>query len=52
MVFPLRGADGVFRPFLTRVMPVFDHDNKLVRWFGTNTDISEQRKAEEALRGS
>src|SRR6185312_17350889 len=26
MVFPLRGADGVFRPFLTRVMPVRDDD--------------------------
>ena len=51
MVFPLRGADGVFRPFLTRVMPVRDREGK-VRWFGTNTDISEQRKIEEALRES
>jgi PAS domain S-box-containing protein len=52
MVFPLRGADGVFRPFLTRVMPVRGRDGKVTRWFGTNTDISEQRKAEEALRES
>ncbi|HTX34869.1 MAG TPA: PAS domain S-box protein [Bryobacteraceae bacterium] len=52
MVFPLRGADGVFRPFLTRVMPVRDGDGKVVRWFGTNTDISEQRQTEEALRES
>jgi PAS domain S-box-containing protein len=52
MVFPLRGADGVFRPFLTRVMPVRDRDGKVVRWFGTNTDITEQRKTEEALRQS
>jgi PAS domain S-box-containing protein len=50
MVFPLRGSDGVFRPFLTRVMPLRDQDGKVVRWFGTNTDISEQRKTEEALR--
>ncbi len=50
MVFPLRGADGVFRPFLTRVMPVRDQEGRIVRWFGTNTDISEQRRAEEALR--
>src|SRR5436309_2251278 len=49
MVFPLRGADGVFRPFLTRVMPVRDGDGTVVRWFGTNTDISEQRRTEEAL---
>ncbi len=52
MVFPLRGADGVFRPFLTRVMPVKDAEGKVVRWFGTNTDISAQRKTEEALRSS
>ncbi len=49
MVFPLRGSDGVFRPFLTRVMPVKDVEGRLVRWFGTNTDISAQKKAEEAL---
>ena len=52
MVFPLRGADGVFRPFLTRVMPVRDRQGSVVRWFGTNTDISEQRQTEEALRAS
>jgi PAS domain S-box-containing protein len=50
MVFPLRGADGVFRPFLTRIMPVFDRDGKVAGWFGTNTDISEQRRIEEELR--
>jgi two-component system CheB/CheR fusion protein len=50
MVFPLRGADGVFRPFLTRVLPLKDADGRVVQWFGTNTDISERMKAEEALR--
>ena len=52
MVFPLRGADGVVRPFLTRAVPVRDRDGKVARWFGTSTDISEQRKTEEALRKS
>jgi len=52
MVFPLRGADGVFRPFLTRVVPVHDKQGKLERWFGTNTDIGEQRRTEQALRES
>ncbi len=52
MVFPLRGADGTFRPFLTRVMPVKDAEGKVVRWFGTNTDISAQKQAEEALQES
>ncbi len=50
MVFPLRGADGVFRPFLTRAEPVRDGAGQVVRWLGTNTDVSAQHAAEEALR--
>lgn len=50
MVFPLRGADGVFRPFLTRVLPMKNADGTVIRWFGTNTDISEQKKTEQVLR--
>jgi PAS domain S-box-containing protein len=52
MVFPLRGADGALRPFLTRVMPVRDAEGKVIRWFGTNTDISEQKQIEAELRTS
>ena len=51
MEFPLRGADGNFRMFLTRVMPVRDSDGRVARWFGTNTDISERKRAEERLAG-
>jgi PAS domain S-box-containing protein len=51
MEFPLRGADGNFRMFLTRVMPVRDSDGRVARWFGTNTDISERKQAEERLAG-
>lgn len=50
MVFPLRAADGSFRPFLTRVQPVRDGEGRVVRWFGTNVDISAQQQAEEELR--
>ncbi len=50
MVFPLKGADGEFRPFLTRVVPITNDDGKVTRWFGTNTDISEQLRAEELTR--
>ena len=50
MVFPLRGADGAFRPFLTRVVPVRNDDGRVTRWFGTNTDITDQRAAEDTLR--
>jgi PAS domain S-box-containing protein len=47
MEFPLKGADGVFRWFLTRVNPLRDSHGRIVRWFGTNTDIDEQRRAAE-----
>jgi PAS domain S-box-containing protein len=50
MVFPLRAADGEFHPFLTRIMPVRDRTGQVVRWFGTATDITEQRKTEQGLR--
>ena len=50
MVFPLKGADGEFRAFLTRIVPVKDEAGNVTRWFGTNTDISERLRAEESLR--
>ncbi|HXB68468.1 MAG TPA: CHASE3 domain-containing protein [Candidatus Acidoferrales bacterium] len=50
MVFPLRAVDGAFHPFLTRVMPMRDQAGKVVRWFGTSTDITAQRMTEDALR--
>jgi PAS domain S-box-containing protein len=48
MVFPIRGADGVFRPFLTRIRPTFDSQGEVSHWFGVNTDISLQVQAEDA----
>ncbi len=50
MVFPLKGGDGVFRPFLTRVVPVRGDDGRVLRWFGTNTDISAIKAMEDKLR--
>ncbi len=52
MTFPLKGADGVFRPFLTRVTPLKKHDGRVLRWFGNNTDVSAQHKIEAALEES
>ena len=49
MTFPLKGADGEFRPFLTRVLPLRKADGTIDRWFGTNVDISEERRAAERL---
>jgi PAS domain S-box-containing protein len=50
MEFPLKGADGVFRWFLTRVNPLRDSHGRLLRWFGTNTDVDGQRRTAEELR--
>lgn len=52
MVFPLRAKDGSYREFLTLAVPLRDSHGNVVRWFGTNTDITEQRRAQEALRES
>ena len=52
MTFPLRGADGIFRPFLTRILPLKDADGKVHRWVGTNTDISEIKRLEAELQAS
>jgi PAS domain S-box-containing protein len=50
MEFPLRGADGTFRNFLTRVQPINDSDGRLVQWFGTNTDVDQLKRIEQSLR--
>ncbi len=42
MEFPIRGADGRFQWFLTRVRPLRDAEGTIVRWFGTNTNIDER----------
>ena len=52
MVFPLRGKDGTYRPFLTQVRPFRNEHGEIVRWFGTNTDVAEQHAAQEELRRS
>jgi PAS domain S-box-containing protein len=50
--FPLRGADGEYRWFLTRALPIRDETGRVTRWFGTNTDITAQFAVEAALRES
>ena len=52
MEFPLRGADGKFRLFLTRIQPLKDSHGRVMRWFGTNTDEDELRQAREILQRS
>ena len=50
MEYPIRGADGQYRWFLTRVTPVRDRLGHVVRWFGTNTDVDQVKRVEQALR--
>ena len=50
MAFPLRGADGRFRNFLTRGQPLKDATGRVVQWCGTNTDVDELKRSEEKVR--
>jgi PAS domain S-box-containing protein len=50
MEFPLKGADGQFHPFLTRVNPLQDQAGRILYWFGTHTDITERKQIEDELR--
>lgn len=50
MVFPLRAANGEYRHFLTRINPLKDASGRILYWFGTNTDVSEIKRMEAALR--
>ena len=52
MEIPLRGANGTFRTFLTRVRPLTDTEGRVVQWFGTNTDVDELKQMQESLRAS
>ncbi|MFW6330101.1 MAG: PAS domain S-box protein [Gemmatimonadota bacterium] len=48
--FPLRRHDGDYRWFLSRALPIRDDAGRIVRWFGTNTDVTAQREIEAELR--
>jgi PAS domain S-box-containing protein len=47
-----RAADGQYRWFMVRVVPQRDKRGKVVKWFGTLTDIEDRKRAEQALRSS
>jgi PAS domain S-box-containing protein len=47
----LRRFDGVYRWFLFRATPSFDNEGRVVKWFGTNTDIEDRKRAETLLAG-
>jgi PAS domain S-box-containing protein len=45
-----RASDGTFRWHLTRAIPMTDRSGAVVKWFGSNIDIHDQKRAEEAQR--
>jgi PAS domain S-box-containing protein len=47
--FPMRSADGAYRWFLSRAMPLRDDQGRVVLWCGTDTDITDQRRLSERL---
>lgn len=48
--FPIRGADGSYRWFLSRAMPIRNERDRIVLWCGTNTDVTEQRSISDRLK--
>src|SRR6267142_515350 len=47
-----RRFDGEFRWFLFRGSPLRDRSGKVAKWYGTNTDLEERKRADQALRKS
>ena len=48
----LRRFDGEYRWFLLRASPMLDESGSILKWYGTNTDIDDRKRAEEKLRRS
>ena len=46
----IRGKDGQYRWFLVRDNPLRDEQGRVIRWYGTRTDIEERKRAEEAAQ--
>ncbi len=48
--YRLRGADGTYRWFATRGVPLRDAEGRATKWFGTSTDIHDRKRFEQELR--
>lgn len=48
---PIRRGDGAFRWHLVRAVPIRDEGGRIVRWFGTSTDIDDHKRAETEREG-
>ena len=52
LIYPLLGANGQYKSFLSRALPVKNEEGEIMGWFGTNTDMTLQKETEEALSES
>src|SRR6267378_3252820 len=50
--YRIRRADGVYRWFQGRSLPLRDSEGRVIRWYSLNTDIDDRKRVEEALRAS
>ncbi len=50
--FRIRRHDGAYRWFHTLAVPLRDEAGRIIKWFGSNTDIQDIKEAEAALRRS
>ena len=48
----IRRADGVYREMTVRAVPIFNGEGKIREWVGVHTDVTDQKRAVEALRAS
>ncbi|PJJ54426.1 PAS domain-containing sensor histidine kinase [Hymenobacter chitinivorans] len=48
--FPLRSHDGEYRWFLSRAQPIRNAQGAIVRWIGTNTDVTETQRVQQQLK--
>src|SRR5712692_2520973 len=50
--YRLRGKDGNYRWFRSRAVPIRDHNGKVVKWYGTCSDIHDSKLLEQSIRDS
>jgi PAS domain S-box-containing protein len=50
--YRLRGKDGKYRWFRARAVPIRDHNGKVVKWYGTCSDIHDSKVLEQSMRDS
>src|SRR6202140_3501312 len=48
--YRIRHADGVYRWFHVRGLPLRNKEGRIIRWYVLHTDIDDRKRAEEALR--